>query len=317
MAKVNVYQIYYLDGQKPELEKAFIPYSNLDNTRPEWFEYHVFRKEYFKKTLFGGDYTGFFSWKYRQKSLISGDDFIKFIHQNPGYDAYFVNPYPHDSFMVRNVWFQGDKCHPHLMDFTQKLFDKLKFGIDLKELRNTPESTGFCNYWVGNQKFWEKYIALAEPIYQYIENCLTPEEQAFISTRADKQIKASYHPFIMERLFSTLLAKDSEIKYLNYPLPREWYRSKYPYTYEQVYLAMRLYEQYRSNPTPEGEVYLTGFRDLFYDFNTLAHDHQALLHAPVLTTSTHPQSIADPYAVLALKVIRKLRKIQAQVLGRA
>ena len=55
-------------------------------------------------------------------------------------------------------------------------------------------------------------MAFCEPIYHHIETGLDPADRRLIWSRADREIDAPYVPFIMERLFSTLLALRPDIR---------------------------------------------------------------------------------------------------------
>ncbi len=219
--KLNIYQIYYKDEQVEKLDKDFMAFDNRINRRPEWCEYGIFLENYLKGVHKEADYTGFISWKFYEKTEISGATFKKFILENPGYDVYFFNPFPEMSYFFKNVWHQAEFYHPGILSFTQQMFNKIGYQVDLNSFRNTSKTFAFCNYWVGNTFFWDRYMNFTRSIHEYIEHKLSKEEHAFIYSKADKVINANYIPFIMERLFSTLLAANGGIKALTFPNPKE------------------------------------------------------------------------------------------------
>ncbi len=211
-SKIEIFQIFYAGSQRKYLDSAFTPYSNEINSRPEWCEYWIFRNVFFDGKCNSADYTGWVSWKFTSKTRFSGHHFLNFIAQHPGYDVYFVNPFPELAATHQNVWSQGEEHHPGLISFTQNIFDKLGYQISIKSLMNLENTTLYCNYWVGNEKFWASYISFCEPIFQYIESDLTDEESRFLNRIADPAIQSSLRAFIFERLFSTLLLSDSGLK---------------------------------------------------------------------------------------------------------
>jgi len=119
--------------------------------------------------------------------------------------------------MKTSVWKHGERWHPGLIKFTQNIFDRLNIDIDLQHLKHTKMASCFCNYWIGSPKFWDQYMNFTRPIYDHIKNDLSYSEVMFIRTRADRGISSDYFPFIMERLFTTLLATDNSISYTNIP----------------------------------------------------------------------------------------------------
>lgn len=223
--KIDVHQIYYRDELKEYLDPAFIPYDNSKGNS-KWFEYGVFRREYLAGTPQKADYTGFVSWKFNKKTGITGEEFLSFLRRYPGYDVYFINPYEADALCFQNVWYQGEYYHPGSLAFTQKILNKIGYDISLESLVMPWSVTAFCNYWVASPKFWERYMRFTEPVYDYIENKLTPEESAFIQQPADAKIQADYIPFIMERLFSTYLYLNPDnITFLKYSSPKYYLQS--------------------------------------------------------------------------------------------
>jgi hypothetical protein len=214
-----IHQIYYEENQVSHLDEDFIPYRNVANPRPEWCEYFVFRTEYLAGTC-GHGLTGFLSWKFGQKTGLSGGKFCRWIATHPGYDVYFVNPFPNlVRKRFRNVWHQGSRCHPAILPIAQSLFDKVGYRFNLEAIAMDERVTAYCNYWVATPKFWRRYMEFCEPVHDVVENGLTSDEKACILARADSSSNCCYIPYIFERLFSTLLCIDPEIRSLRMPLP--------------------------------------------------------------------------------------------------
>lgn len=212
MANIQIFQIYYLEEQLKELDPDFRPYSNVSNPNDGWREYSVFRMATQENLHRTADYTGILSWKFYNKTGLSGRRCLEFIEANPGFDVYLFNPFPELALSFLNPWIQGELYHPGILPFTQMLFDRTGLKVDLKSLKNSVTNTVYCNYWIGSEKFWDRYMDFSHKIHQEIVFGLSPSEQNFINSLASKISDASYTPFIMERMVSTLLALDPEIK---------------------------------------------------------------------------------------------------------
>lgn len=219
---VSVYQICYDLNQHASVDPAFIMYDNsrycdmytkLDNPR----EYQVFLDNH--ETVADG-YTGYVSWKFNSKTGLAGEQVVNMINtsvERP--DVYFINCGPRS---ISNVWRQGEKQHPGIVELTQSIFDSLadsdeRYGLDIHNMYHDKSKTAFCNFWIGNKTFWKKYINFTTPIYNYIQQSLTESQKNFMKQRACKGINSNYFPFIMERLFTTLLHVDDSITYRNVP----------------------------------------------------------------------------------------------------
>lgn len=210
---VRIHQIYYVDEQRALLDPAFIPYDNTANERPEWREYHVFRREFFRGACRDDAITGFVSWKFGAKTKTKGEGFKRFIHNNPGHDVYFLNPPRLMREEFANVWLQGEHHHPGLIEITEAVLRLAGHKMSLATLEQPADATLYCNYWAGTSAFWERYINFCEPIYQVIEHAIDSKLRCRIDSRADKVINACFRPFIMERLFTTLIALNSSIRW--------------------------------------------------------------------------------------------------------
>lgn len=222
----SIYQIYFSAQQLPLLEKEFIPYDNSESLHPEQREYAVFKKKFEEEFHKKSKLTGMLSWKFREKAGITGAQFIQFIEQNPGYDVYYINPFPHEHKFL-SVWEQAEHCHPGIIELAQFIFNHVNDSIRLKDIRNVSINAAYCNFWVGTENFWEAYMAFTLPIYHYMLHDAPMEIKNKLFTKADKMTDSVFFPFIMERLFSTFLCQNNTIKALKYPYPESLLEKKY------------------------------------------------------------------------------------------
>lgn len=186
---IQIYQIYYNNDHIPFLEPDTIHYNNSkDPTRG--FEYGVMFKHY-NQGLFNNNETlvGFISWKWRQKTGITTQKFKEMIEANPGKDCYAFNPFPQHVYSYNNIWIDGERWHPGIIDLTQKMFDYQGYNIDLRQRIHTLENSAYCNYWVATKDVWDKYIKFIEPFRELmLKEEWRPHEWNY--------------PYIIERLFS-------------------------------------------------------------------------------------------------------------------
>lgn len=247
-SEIAIHQITYLPNHLGHVEPSFRQYDNTNSSAPNEMEYRVFLDAYEARLPTKAKYTGFVSWKFRQKTKIQGHQFIEFIAANPGHDVYFINPFPSE-LVWKNVWLQGDSFHPGLLDFTQTLLDRLDYKIDLNSLENLSNTAAYCNYWVGTQEFWDRYMAFTQPLYRHIIDGLSASEREFFWKKADRKIEASYFPFLFERVFSTLLISDASIKSCEYTYSESEIRCRYKSNIAEIILTN--YQLVRSDPGGE------------------------------------------------------------------
>jgi len=210
---IQIHQIYYDPAQRAALDPAFIPHDNTANPAPEWREYHVFRTAWLTGACRPDSITGFVSWKFGAKTGLAGEEFIEFIAAHPGADVYFVNPHRIEPRPFANIWQQAEVHHPGILGFAQRIFTAIGLEIDIATMEQPQDQVLFCNYWAGTGRFWNAYMTLGEQVRQHILKALDENDRHLAWSRADQHIDAPYVPFVMERLFSTLLAVRPEIRY--------------------------------------------------------------------------------------------------------
>lgn len=225
----EIFQIFYASAQRSQLDRAFTAYDNSKSEEAHLFEFGVLRNHYLKQKH-KNRLSGFVSWKFEMKSGISGQEFKSWIDGNPGYDLYFINPFPLE-VRFRSVWRQGEAFHPGIIKLADKVITLAHPHVDIVGMTNYPKEFSFCNYWVGNEKFWEAYMNFSLPIFDVLMNGLNPEEKTLLWAAADRKTKSPLFPFITERFLSTMLAHDPAFKWTSYspklnPLLKKTTRSR-------------------------------------------------------------------------------------------
>lgn len=283
----KIHQIYFRPDQLPNLDKSFIPYDNSKNPRPDLREFMVFKKAYEEGQVSGSDYYGYLSWLFTKKSNLTGAEFIAFCERNPGYDVYFVNPFPTEIYHG-NMWHHGENHHEGMAEIVQHIFDTLNYGINVRGLPYTVGTHAFCNFWVGNAKFWKTYMDFALPVYNYIFNEMPQEYRDRIFDTADKSRNNLHHfSFIFERIFTTLILTNKDITFLGYEYSREELLKSHTSYQADLVLGLRALEAKGSPVAPTlqndplaraalyyygkyttAQVHLSGFKLLAYAFLT-------------------------------------------------
>ena len=214
----SIYQIQYSDDVVGEFDPAFLKYDCRKNPEPDkreiahmvrFYEEGIWKQE-------GTKYFGLLSPKFSSKAKISGKSFIHWINSNPGYDVYFINPFPQLSYWNFNVWTQGEFWHPGLKDLANSLFKSAGYTFQIEDLpRNTSKTALYSNYWVGNEKFWDSYMKFVKKTIQAIDN-LSDSDKRILFEFTPHYTPATFFPFIFERLFSTFLMLEKNILVLPY-----------------------------------------------------------------------------------------------------
>jgi hypothetical protein len=226
--KVRIFQIYYRPDQRQYLDPAFEPYNNQGDNSP-LLEFNVFRKLVNSDLTKGSELWGALSWKFKEKTGLTGEQLRQIIANNPGHDAYYCNPFPELEGMYHNLWLQGETSHPNFLILCRDFFQAT--GLDENIFLQLVPSQSFAasNYFVATPKFWSGYMDFMDEVITKAERGMSSTAKAMIySAAADRKgmhAGASYMPFIVERLFGVYLAK-TQGQYRTFKFPSEQAEAK-------------------------------------------------------------------------------------------
>jgi hypothetical protein len=205
---IKIFQIYFKPELKIHCDPAFTPLDNTANPRPELREWDVWDREYNNIVNQGLDYWGFVSWKFKEKTNLTGEQVFNFINANPGYDVYLLNPCILNEACFSNSWEQGDIHHPNISDIGNSFLKKIGYpDPDVKSLMLDRNKTVFANYIVGSKDFWAKFMTFTHKLFSEAEKDLEFKHQVFgegLSNYAHDKTLPNF-TFLIERLIPTYL----------------------------------------------------------------------------------------------------------------
>ncbi len=204
---IQIYTNCYSPNITPiEKTKRF----DFKNSSPELYEFPAFLDFYESGLLDEAEYSGLVSPKFTEKTGLSIEEVENFIESNPGYDCYFFNPFSSIIYTHYNTWLQGERCHPGLIEIASKAI-KETHNIDINQIgKSTEQNLLFCNYWVGNKKFWDTYIDFSKKVSEYLLN--NEKDNVYKTTYHYGQNKDIFYPFIIERIFSIICEVMNNLK---------------------------------------------------------------------------------------------------------
>jgi len=204
----KIFQIYFKPELKAHCDPAFTPLDNTANPRPELREWDVWDREYNSIVNQNLDYWGFVSWKFKEKTNLTGDQVFKFINDNPGYDVYLFNPCILNEAVFANSWEQGDYHHPNISAIGNSFLSKIGYADpDVKSLMLDRNKTVFANYIVGSRDFWAKFMPFTHKLFSEAEKDPVFKHQVFgegLSNYAHDKSLPNF-TFLIERLIPTYL----------------------------------------------------------------------------------------------------------------
>ena len=228
----KIFQIYYKPELKIHLEPEFTPLDNTDNPHPELREWDVWNRNHEGILDENLDLWGFVSWKFKEKTNLSGKQAMDWIAANPGYDVYLLNPCIINEAVFANSWEQGDIHHPNISQIGNKFLDKLGYeDIDVKSMILDRNKTVFANYVVGNRDFWTCFMDFSRKLFSVAETDPVFKDEVFGLGRSNYAGDPTLpnFTFLIERLIPTFLELE-DFKSLGYKHTPETISIKYqPY----------------------------------------------------------------------------------------
>jgi hypothetical protein len=213
MSSTHLYQIFYSEQTRRELDPGFIPLDNSPNARPDWREYWPIRNFLLNNTLIEGDYYGFFSPRFKEKTRLTAQQADAFILE-PGQDPDVVifSPMWDMSAFFQNVFEQAERSDPGtgvaLVAFLKTIKPEFNFDLWVTDSRNTV----FCNYFAAKPSFWGPWLKIGEELFELTERGegeLAEQLNARSVYGGDLRRKV----FVMERIATFLLAAENRWKF--------------------------------------------------------------------------------------------------------
>jgi hypothetical protein len=204
----KIFQIYFKPELKVHCDPAFTPLDNTSNPRPELREWDVWDREHKKRMKSKLDYWGYVSWKFKEKTNLTGEQVLNWINANPGYDVYLLNPCILNEACFANSWEQGDIYHPNISAIGDTFLTKIGYkDVDVRSMVLDRNSTVFANYIVGSRAFWDKFMAFTHKLFSEAEKDPAFKHLVFgegLSNYAHDKSLPNF-TFLIERLIPTYL----------------------------------------------------------------------------------------------------------------
>lgn len=227
---IKVFQIYYQQQQLNTLDPTFLPYDNTSNPNPALREWYIMEDLYTQQHDLQADYWGAVSWRFQEKTGITGKEFVDFVKANPGYDVYFVNPAIINEAVFANSWEQGDIHHPNISSIANTFLTKIGYtDVDVKSIVMDRTYAMYSNYFVASCEFWDRYVKFVRKIFTCAEEDAEFKHQVFAAglSNYSRDANLSNFSFLVERLTSTFIEMEN-IKVLGY-IPKEPQNKYKPY----------------------------------------------------------------------------------------
>jgi hypothetical protein len=214
---IFVYQIYYDDKTRAEVEPGFKPIDNTHSLHPELFEFWVILKYLRENDLYDDTWYGFLSPKFNTKTGLTAQFVENYLSsRNPSTEVCLFSPSWDQLAYFLNPWEQGEVWHPGLTIAAQEFMDWSQLGIDLRHIVSDAQTAVFSNYVIAKKQYWQAWKILAERFFAYLESLSSDSSALQQTTHGARSRLYPMRTFIQER-FPTLVLLMNKLN-VNVPL---------------------------------------------------------------------------------------------------
>ena len=228
--KTVIYQIYYSEETKAKLLPNTIPFNNTHyEGKPlcKSLESNCIVRLFDSGLIEPCVYLGILSWKFPFKIPMKLDGSEKSLQALMEADNYSHGVYTFfqaDDHRT-NMWIQAEKWHKGIIQMAETIFRRMGIEINLRELPKMPFV--YQNHHVSRMDIYSDFVfSMLKPFVNILENDedlqeelnkrnpynnhFMVEKKHLLQTMG--QPHYTMHPFIAERLFSTYLCLNPQIK---------------------------------------------------------------------------------------------------------
>ncbi|MEI9927225.1 MAG: hypothetical protein WDN44_05300 [Sphingomonas sp.] len=218
----KIFHIYFEPWHRDLIDPEFIPLDN-HGTPTEYLEFDLFERLSISEHVKDVPLWGALSWRFTEKTGLTGADLLREIEAHPGVDVYYSNAQPQNEALYHNLWIQGETAHPRFLELVRAFLKAAGLPDDTNEI--VPSHIySTANYFVGTPAFWSAYLRFVRGAIVRADRNLPSEIKAELhSTAADDRGVhggSTYMPFIVERLFPLFMRTAGKgLKGYKVPLP--------------------------------------------------------------------------------------------------
>ena len=204
MADIYLYQIAYSQETLSQIEPGYRVLDNLDNLRPDWYEYWPIRNFLLNNKLDENAYYGFFSPKFRYKTNLNYSDVINIL-KNKSDDIVLFSPQFDMGAFFLNVIEQGEAFDTGFKNAFMKFIRDIDPNVIIDDIIMDSSNICFSNYFVAKHKFWMEWLKYTERLFKICEDKNHSSSPLFCHATTYPG-EAQRKIFILERIVSFILS---------------------------------------------------------------------------------------------------------------
>lgn len=225
---IRLLQNCVFSSQLVSVQPGFEAFDFRSNPRPELREFQIFEHLFVNEMYNTAEVFGAVSSRFHAKTLLRGPELKRWIESTPGYEVYYVNPWPQWSYANFNSHVRASIIHGgnEFLLNSQKVLDLARVPLDfLSPGRQHNKNYGMSSYWFGTPKFWRKFMQeLVFPVTRLTASELGSALHDFLYRSLAYHGKSIHRagalPFLLERATNLYLQAQFADEVAYYPRSR-------------------------------------------------------------------------------------------------
>lgn len=225
---IRLLQNCIFPSQLISVQPGFEAFDYRSNPRPELREFQIFEHLFVNEMYNTAEVFGAVSSRFHAKTLLRGPELKRWIESTPGYEVYYVNPWPQWSYANFNSHVRARIIHGgnEFLLNSQKVLDLARVPLDfLSPGRQHNKNYGMSSYWFGTPKFWRKFMQeLVFPVTRLTASELGSALHDFLyrplAYHGKSIHRAGALPFLLERATNLYLQAQFADEVAYYPRSR-------------------------------------------------------------------------------------------------
>lgn len=206
MNELHLYQIAYSKETLEQIEPGYKVLNNLDNLRPDWYEYWPIRNFLLNNNLNENDYYGFLSPKFKIKTGFSYCQLYNYISTRVenNFDVFLFSPQFDMGAFFLNVFEQAETFDHGFIESFNAFLENADQKSPVENLIMDSNQVVFSNFFIAKPKFIKKWFNLTEKLFHICEDKNHTLNSMF-TKKTSYPGQAERKVFMLERLASYLI----------------------------------------------------------------------------------------------------------------
>lgn len=251
-AAVHLHQVAYSPATLAAVEPGYAVLDNLDNLRPDWYEFWPIRRRLHSEPLDDSAWYGFFSPKFGAKTGLTHANVLRVVQDAaPNADVVLFSPQPDMGAFFLNVFEQAETFDAGFIAAFEAFLRQIGQPRELRAMVMDARQIVFSNYFVARPAFWRQWLALADLLFEHCEGPANDLQRA-MTAGTSYPGAAQRKVFMQERLASHLLCTQPHWRSVAAnPFPFAWSVTRFRDHPVEAVISDALKAAYRDRPYPE------------------------------------------------------------------